>query len=502
MMERIYEKIKTYMDRAVALKRALALFEWDNETLAPVKAGEETSRIIGTLSGEYYGIMTDPCLKELTEEWSGQMQEGEIRMACVSLLREEMERLTAIPREEYEANARLTAKAGAVWAEARRKNDFSMFAPVLKEVLGYQKRFARYQAKEGQKLYNVLLDQYEKGFDMEILDGFFGRLKRELVPFLKRVMEEGRQPDDAFLQGDYPEEKQEQLARMTAEYLGFDFERGVLAVSAHPFTTSLHNRDVRITTHYKDRMDSSLFSVIHEAGHGLYEMGIGDELTLTVAGEGASMGIHESQSRFFENIIGRSRAFWKPFYPRVRSIFPEQLANVTTEQFVRAVNRVEPGPIRTEADELTYSLHILVRYELEKALIEEDMPVELLPEAWASQYEAYLGIRPQKDSDGVLQDIHWSQGSFGYFPSYALGSAFAAQIYEGMKKKIDVEGALERGEIGVIADYLQKNIHRYGRTKTSRQLLIQASGEDFEPDYYISYLKEKYGKLYGLKEDS
>jgi carboxypeptidase Taq len=283
-----------------------------------------------------------------------------------------------------------------------------------------------------------------------------------------------------------------------AQYVGFDFEKGVLAESAHPFTTNLHNHDVRITTHYKDRVDSSLFSVIHESGHAIYEMGIGDELTQTLVGQGASMGMHESQSRFFENILGRNEHFWIPVYGRLQETFPEQLGPVSREDFVRAVNKIEPGLIRTEADELTYSLHVLVRYELEKELIEGDLRVEDLPAVWADRYEAYLGIRPKTDSEGVLQDIHWSQGSFGYFPSYALGSAFGAQMYAHMKKEMDVDKLLSDGNIGQIRDYLREHIHRYGKLKTSRELLINMTGEDFNPKYYIEYLKEKYGKLYEL----
>ena len=298
--------------------------------------------------------------------------------------------------------------------------------------------------------------------------------------------------------GDYPEEKQRELAEFLAEYVGFDFNKGVLAVSAHPFTTNLHNHDVRITTHYNDHVDSSLFSVIHEAGHGIYELGIGDDLTQTLVGQGASMGMHESQSRFFENIIGRNAAFWVPLYEKLQSIFPEQLKGVSREQFVEAINKAEPGLIRTEADELTYSLHVLIRYEIEKMIIEEDLDLKKLPEIWADKYEEYLGIRPENASEGVLQDIHWSQGSFGYFPSYALGSAFGAQLYYHMKKEMDFEGLLERGEIGVIREYLRENVHRFGKLKTSREILKDTTGEDFNPKYYIQYLKEKYSRLYDL----
>lgn len=279
-----------------------------------------------------------------------------------------------------------------------------------------------------------------------------------------------------------------------AEYVGFDFNRGVLALSAHPFTTNLHNHDVRITTHYKKRIDSSLFSVIHESGHALYEFGIRDDLTQTPVGQGTSMGMHECQSRFFENILGRSRAFWEPIYERIGEIYGEPLHSTPLDDFLAAVNKTIPGLIRTEADELSYALHVMVRYEIEKMMIEGQVEMEKLPEIWNQKYEEYLGVRPENDAEGILQDIHWSQGSIGYFPSYALGSAFGAQLYHQMKKEIPVEELLRQGRINVLREWLREKIHQYGKLKSSRELLREVTGEDFTPKYYIQYLQEKYGK--------
>ena len=498
-MSKAYEEFKAYLDRAMALKTAMTLFEWDNETLAPKEAGELTSNVIGTLSGEYFQAITNDRMKALVKELQAEQGLDEVQAANVREVADELEQLDCIPRNEYEDNARLVAKSTAVWSRAKKDNDFDSFAPTLKKVIEYQKKFAGYRAKDGQKLYDVMLDTYEKGFNMENLDRFFGILKEELVPFLKQVTESKKKIDAGFLTGDYPEEKQEKLGRFLAGYVGFDFDKGVMAVSAHPFTTNLHNKDVRITTHYTDRVDSSLFSVIHEAGHGIYELGIRDDLTLTPVGQGASMGMHESQSRFFENIIGRSPAFWAPIYGKVQEMFPDQMGNVDLDQFLEAVNKVEPGLIRTEADELTYSLHVLIRYEIEKQLIEEDLDVEKLPQLWADKYEEYLGVRPENPAQGVLQDIHWSQGSFGYFPSYALGSAFGAQLYYHMKQEMDFEGLLEQGKVDVIREYLRENIHQYGKLKDSRTILKDVTGEDFDPKYYVRYLKEKYGKLYEVE---
>ena len=498
-MSKPYQELKTYMDKAMAIKTAMTLFEWDNETLAPKEAGELTSQVIGVLSGEYFEAVTCDGMKKLLKECREQGGLTEAEAANVRELSEELEQTICIPQEEYQEFARLTARATSVWARAKKDQDFEAFAPTLEKVIGFQKKFAGYRAKDGKKTYDIMLDDYEKGFSMDNLDEFFGLLKKELVPFLKKVMEEGKKIEDGFLKGDYPEEKQEELARFLAGYVGFDFDSGVMAVSAHPFTTNLHNKDVRITTHYTDSVDSSLFSVIHEAGHGIYELGIRDDLTLTPAGQGASMGMHESQSRFFENIIGRNRAFWVPIYKKVQEMFPRQLGQVDLDRFVEAINKVTPGLIRTEADELSYSLHVLIRYEIEKMLIEEDLDVKKLPDIWADKYEEYLGIRPENPAEGVLQDIHWSQGSFGYFPSYALGSAFGAQLYYHMKKTMDFEGLLADGGIDAIREYLKENIHQYGKLKTSRQILKDVTGEDFNPEYYVRYLKEKYTRIYGLK---
>ncbi|MFR4439617.1 MAG: carboxypeptidase M32 [Hungatella sp.] len=494
-MNKKYETLWPYLEKARAFHTALALFEWDDETLAPEAAGPYTAKVIGTLSQEYQQVMTCKEVRELVEQCKKAHDLSETEAAIVRETDREIHLLSCIPANEYREYTELTAEGSRIWAEAKKKKDFSMFAPTLKKIIAFQKKFAAYRAGEGQKLYDVMLDQYERGFDTEHLDLFFDRLRGEIVPFLQKLMDEGKEISQDFLVGDWSDEKQETIGRFLAEYVGFDFEKGVLAVSAHPFTTNLHNHDVRITTNYNERIDDSIFSVIHEAGHGLYELGIRDDLTQTIVGEGASMAMHESQSRFFENIIGRNPSFWKPVYGKLQELFP-QFGEISLETFIQAVNKVQPSLIRTQADELTYSIHVMIRYEIEKMLIEGDLEVEQLPEVWADKYEEYLGVRPQNASEGVLQDIHWSQGSFGYFPSYALGSAFGAQMYAFMKQQMDFEELLETGEIHVIREYLREHVHQYGRLKTSQQILEDMTGETFNPQYYIDYLKEKYGALY------
>jgi carboxypeptidase Taq len=498
IMKKSYETLNSFLERSMALQTSLILFEWDNETLAPEEAGCYTNRVIGVLSEEYYRIVTGDEMGKAIEACEKDDNLSDVEQAIVKAAREAREDLICIPSQEYRENAQLVADSARIWTKAKKSEKFESFAPTLEKVIGFKKKFASYRKKDDQTLYDVMLNEHEKDFNSELLDEFFSQLKKEIVPLLKEITEHGKEIDDSFLIGGYPVEKQREMAEFLAEYVGFDFKKGVLSESAHPFTTNLHNHDVRITTSYHDKMDNSMFSVIHETGHGLYELGIGDDITQTPVGQGTSMGVHESQSRFFENIIGRKEAFWEPVYGKLKELYPDKLNNIPLEQFVEAINKVEPGYIRTEADELTYSLHIMIRYEIEKMIVEENIDLEKLPDIWADKYEEYLGVRPDKPSEGILQDIHWSQGMFGYFPSYALGNAFGAQLYYHMQKEMDFDELLRSEKLDVIREYLRENIHRFGKLKTSRQILKDITGEDFNPDYFIRYLKEKYRKLYGL----
>ncbi|WP_026890730.1 carboxypeptidase M32 [Lacrimispora aerotolerans] len=497
-MKKTYEVLTSLLERTMALQTALVLFEWDNETLAPEDAGSYTNRVIGVLSEEYYRIITGDEMGKAIEACEKEEGLSDVEQAIVKGAREAREDLICVPSEEYRENAQLVADAVRVWTKAKKSEDFDSFAPILEKVISFKKKFASYRKKDDQKLYDVMLNEHEKDFNSELLDEFFSQLKEGIVPLLKEIKENGKEIDNSFLSGGYPVEKQKEMAEFLAEYVGFDFHKGVLSESAHPFTTNLHNHDVRITTSYHDKMDSSMFSVIHEAGHGLYELGIRDDITQTPVGQGTSMGVHESQSRFFENIIGRKEAFWEPIYGKLVELYPDKLKKIPLTQFVEAINKVEPSFIRTEADELTYSLHIMIRYEIEKMIVEEDIDLEKLPELWADKYEEYLGVRPENPSEGILQDIHWSQGMFGYFPSYALGNAFGAQLYYHMQKEMDFDELLRTERIDVIRNYLKENVHQFGKMKTSREILKDVTGEDFNPEYFIRYLKEKYSKLYEL----
>lgn len=492
-----FQDLMPYLEKNMAFHTAINIIDWDANTLAPEEASEYTAKAMGILSQEQFTSLINPKVKEIIE---GLKEEelSQTEKAILRRLKKEYQKSEAVPANEMREFTELAARATNVWQKAKKEQNFSLYAPYLEKIVEYKKKFAGYSKKEGGSLYNVLLDGYEESFHVEELDRFFSKLKEEIIPLLKKV-EQAEEIDDSFFYQEYDIEKQKEFNVFLAEYMGFDFKRGVIAESEHPFTTSWHNHDVRITTHYyKDNLSSGILSTIHEGGHALYEQGIRDEFTQTLVGEGASCAMHESQSRFYENVLGRSEAFWEPLYPKLQDTFPKQLGQVSLGQFVRALNKVKVDFIRTEADELTYCLHIMVRYELEKQMIEEDVPVDKLPGLWNQKYQEYLGITPNNEKEGILQDVHWSMGDIGYFPSYALGNAFAAQIYHTMKKELPVEELLRKGKIAEITAYLKEHIHQYGASKEPRKMLKALTGEEFNPDYYIQYLKEKFEQVYQL----
>lgn len=490
------------MEKAMALQTALTLFEWDSQTAAPKEADEYTSQVIGTLSDEYYKTYINDDVKSLLDKLQGKKEQEtltEKEKAIVHEIAKIDSQLRPVPAEEYKEYSTLTAKSSAVWAKAKTENDYKKFAPMLEEIIEYQKRFTRYRKHGRQKLYDILLDDFEPGFNMEQLDIFFDKIKTELVPFIKQVEKKMNQIEKSYEHDIYPVEKRKEFCSYISSYLGFNFNRGIIGESAHPFTTNLHNHDVRYTNHYEEKgIEDSIFSAIHETGHALYELGIKDEYTLTPIGTGTSMGMHESQSRFWENVVGKSEEFWVPLYKRLQDTFPEQLKNVTLKDFIRGVNKSKPSLIRAQSDELTYPLHILVRYEIEKEIIEKGADVKSLPKLWNAKYKEYLGVEPETDTEGILQDVHWSGGDFGYFPSYALGSAIAAQIYYYMKSVMPFEDYVKEGNLLPIREFLKEKVHQYGKSKTTNEILKDMTGEEFNADYFIKYIKEKYQKIYNL----
>ena len=494
------EKFRKLVKKKNRIYANLSLLQWDLETKTPIKSRAYLSELVAELSMQEYDLFTSEEFKNLVEELNKEKESlSEIERKEIEISMEEIEKMKKIPSDEYEAYAKLTSINQGIWEEAKAKNDFSIIKDGLEKIFYYSKKFAEYRRKNEKNLYDVLLNDYEKGMDTEKLDIFFSELKKEIVPFLKKIQEKKKTLKEEYkLNVPVDEDIQFKFAKYLSEYVGFDFEKGLIETSEHPFTLNLNKNDVRLTTNNKKNMPfSTVFSIIHESGHGIYEQQTADNLIDTLLGTGGTMGLHESQSRFMENIVARNKAFWKPLYKKSQEFYPF-LKDISFEEFSKQINKIEPGLIRVEADELTYSLHIMVRYEIEKMIFANEVNIDELPKIWNQKMKEYLGIEPKNGAEGVMQDVHWYCGLIGYFPSYAIGNAYASQIYNAMKKDFDVEKALENQELNKITDWLGEKIHKYGRLKDTTEIIKEITGEELNPKYYIEYLKEKYSKIYQI----
>ena len=481
-----------------AYSHAMGALSLDAATAAPLGAAEGRGKTMALLSGVIYDLAASADTRELVEYLTAHADELDAtHRRQAEIQKKSCEQLTRIPQEEYIAYNVLINKAEGIWRVAKQQNDFAAFAPVLEEIVAYNRKFAGYY-DSAKAPYDALLNEYEEGLTMETLDGFFARLRAVIVPLVKAISEK-EQPDTAFLQKSYPIEGQKVFAKYLMDTIGLDPNRCTIAESEHPFTCGFNNADVRITTHYHECNPTfAMFSTIHEGGHALYELGVEDAYNHTCLTGGASMGIHESQSRFYENIIGRSLEFIELVFPKMQEIFPEQLKGVTAYDLYRAVNKAQPSLVRTESDELTYCMHIMIRYEIEKQLIAGTLEVKDVPAEWNRLYKEYLGVDVPNDSQGCLQDSHWSGGSIGYFPSYALGSAYGAQMKHVMEAQIGpIAPMIARGDIAPITAWLREHIHRFGNFKKPAAIFEDACGK-FDPKFFADYLTEKYSKLYNL----
>ena len=498
-MEETIRQFKGYLTKISAYNHAFGVLNYDSETAMPRGGAEHMSRTYSVLSEAQYKLTTSPELKALVQEILAHRDEVDfVTRREAEELFEEMERTEKIPMDEYVAYQVAQNDATNAWHTAKLTNDFALFAPHLEKLLDFSRRFAGYWDST-KPAYDVLLDQYEKGLTMAALDKFFGYLRAELLPVVRAVAEKGPVVDDGFLHKRFPVEKQRKLSDRLMEVLTIDRNHCNIGEVEHPFTIDFSKDDVRITTHYYEKdFASSMYSVIHEGGHALYELHIGDDIKYSTLGTGASMSIHESQSRFYENIIGRSEAFLTYILPDVQKYGYKALKSVTPHEFYLAVNKSQPSLIRTEADELTYSFHIMIRYELEKRLIGGTLTVQDLPAAWNELYKEYLGLDVPNDTKGVLQDSHWAGGAFGYFPSYALGSAYGAQMLKVMERDVPVWELVVRGDLKPIVAWLEERIYRYGRLLTPQELILKACEAPFDPKYYVDYLTARYSEVYGL----
>jgi carboxypeptidase Taq len=479
-----------------------ALAEWDQNTDMPEGAGQVRGDQMATLQGVLHERWTAERLGQLLDELDHPSAQEHLTDADKGLIREARrgyDRSTKLPRTLVEELARVQAGSFESWRRARANNDFASFAPWLSRMIGLQREIAdRLGFVESR--YDALLDQYEPGMTASKIDILFAPVREVSTTMLKRIQASGHTVDDSCLQGEFAPEKQMELSKAVLRGMGYEFSHGGISRSPHPFTTSFGSPfDVRLTVNPDPHfVQASVMAAIHEGGHALYEQGSAPTLARTPIAGGASMGAHESQSRLWENNIGRSLPFWRGQYALVRETFPEHFASIEVETFVRALNKVQPSLIRIEADEVTYNLHIIIRYELEREMINGEVAVESLPGMWNARYREYLGIEPETDSKGILQDVHWS-GGFGYFPTYTLGNLYAAQIFHKLRDTFaDLDERLALGETEFILRWLEEHMYAYGAIYLPEELIKRVTGEAPNPEHFVRYLTSKFEKVYNL----
>ncbi len=497
-VQQAVQALKKHQQTMAAYNHAMGVLYLDATTAAPTDTWEGRGRTMEIMSEITYNLSTSSQLGELLSflEENTESLDAQTRRE-VEVLRKGYDQTQRIPAEEYIAFSVLMNDAQGVWSKAKNENDFASFAPYLEKIVEFNRKFAGYY-NPGMEPYNALLNEFEEGMTMDTLDAFFAELRSVIVPLIEKIQKQ-EQIDDSFMHKHYPVDIQRKFSDYLMEVLGLDRSHCGIAETEHPYTTNFNNKDVRITTHYyENNLTSSMFSVIHEGGHALYELGTDDCYNFTALSGGVSMGIHESQSRFYENLIGRSEAFVHAIFPKVKELFSEQLEGIDEAMFYRAINKAEPSLIRTEADELTYALHVMVRYEIEKQMIAGTLAVADVPREWNRLYKAYLGVDVPSDTLGCLQDSHWSGGSIGYFPSYALGSAYGPQMLKKMQEDLgDVYVDVVQGDLSRVTGWLKEHVHRYASFRKPGELFESVCGK-FDAKYYTDYLTRKYTKLYDL----
>ncbi|WP_188453901.1 carboxypeptidase M32 [Virgibacillus oceani] len=480
-----------------AYREAIMLTVWDMRTKIPKKGVEQRSWVVGFLSEKLHQLETSERMKHFIDMLKDSVDD-EVMKKTVEECEETYERNRKIPAEEYKEYVMLQSKSESIWQEAREKADFSLFQPYLEDLVEYNKKFANYWGYD-ENIYDALLHEYEPGVTTKMLDKVFPELRNSLTTLVEKINQSKTKPDPAILSGHFPKKNQEAFSVEILKRMGYDFASGRLDETIHPFAIGINMNDVRVTTRYDEEdFRMAVFGTIHEGGHALYEQNISQKLRSTPLATGTSMGIHESQSLFWENFIGRNKSFWESHYDLFKSYAPNHFGHVSLDNFYQAVNEVKASFIRIEADELTYPLHIMVRYELEKALINGDIHVSDLPHLWNEKMVDYLGIEPPSDREGVLQDIHWAGGDFGYFPSYALGYMYAAQFQHTMENELNLNECIATGNFDQIRQWLTANIHQYGKMKKPLEIIKDVTNEQLNPDYLVSYLSKKYTDIYNL----
>ena len=496
-----YEELLARLKDIDLISQIGGLISWDQEVLMPPKAAVLRAEQLAWISKTGHEKLTDQRIGVLISQLESENGLDDVEMANVRLARESYDRATKLPTEFVEEMAKHRSRAQISWTEARASDDFSIFRDDLAKAVELARAKADYLGYDALR-YDALLDLYETGLTVERVDPLFAGLRENVAPLIRDVMDRGRRPDISWIENNsWPQEAQEKLSHSVAEAIGFDFGAGRRDASTHPFCGGPNPDDVRWTTRYNESDPfGSLYGSMHETGHGTYEQGRRRDLDFQPAGQANGLGVHESQSRLWENQVGRSREFCEWALPLWKECFPENMEGVGVEELWQAVNLVEPSLIRVEADEATYNLHIMIRYEIEKMLIGGDLEVDDLPDAWDEMYEEFLGIRAPNRALGVLQDIHWSMGAFGYFPTYTLGNLYAAQLLEAARDDLpDHDSQIKRGDFQPLLDWMRSKVHNRGSILMPAELIEEATGDSPSPDAFVRYLGSKIERLYGVK---
>lgn len=492
-----YSDFVLHSQKIADINYSIAVLQWDQEVYMPPKGAERRAQQIASLSGiahelfindEYGNLLKNLQSIDLTKD----------EKKNVELLSENYDKQKRIPTSFVEETSKAISAAFNAWQKAKKENNYQIFAPFLAKLTDLKLQECEYLGYEKHP-YNAMLDLYERKMTVSKLDKLFSDVKKQLFPFIEKIYA-APQIDDSFLNQKFDKKKQWNFGIDILHQIGYDFDAGRQDVSSHPFTTNFSANDVRVTTRLNENNFSEmLWSTIHEGGHALYEQGIPDNQYGLPLGTYASLGVHESQSRLWENNVGRSLSFWKANYHQLQSVFPNQFGEISLEKFYNGINKVEASPIRTSADELTYHFHVLIRYEIEKALFEKSIKVSELKDIWNEQYKKYLGLTIKNDAEGILQDIHWSHGSFGYFPTYSIGSFYAAQLFSSAKKAIpELENELASKKTSNLLSWLKTNIHQFGQKYSAEELCKNATGEELNFDYFMQYAEKKYQAIYQL----
>jgi carboxypeptidase Taq len=496
-----YDELRRRLAEIHDVRMSRSILSWDQHTKMPPKAGEIRAEQLGTLDRLAHELFISDEIGRLLEDLRPHEESLPYESNEASLIRvtrRDYEKARRVPSELRAELTRAGAKALPAWIEAREKSDFSIFHPYLERNIELQGEYVACFEK-GEDDYDVLLDDFDEGMKTAEVRGVFEELKQGLIPLIADIAERGDVVDDSCLRQTYPIDRQRAFALEVLERFGFTPESWRLDPTVHPFAMSAATTDIRLTTRYDESDLNSLFAAVHEFGHGFYEAGIDSALERTPLSQVTSMSLHESQSRMWENLVGRSLPFWRFFYPRLQAAFPDQFGGVELDEYYRAINRVQPSLIRIEADEATYNLHIILRFELEQEIVDGSLDLADLPEAWNARMTEYLGVDVPDDARGVLQDIHWSGGAIGYFPTYSLGNVISVQLWEQVRAALpDLDSQFERGEFGEFAAWLRENLHRHGRKFTSKEMLEKLVGGGMDPGPYLRYLREKLGEIYGL----